>query len=142
MPYLRTQGLAAPDSVIVSHGDNDHAGGLTGLRSAYPDVPVYTGVMDRVLVAIPCWRSQHWDWEGVHFEMLYPESGNLLSRVVPHWLPQPLGFPQIGGVGTLSAAGDIGGYGEGRRALHAVPRRFQTDVIHALAARCLASLDS
>ncbi|HEX4299405.1 MAG TPA: DNA internalization-related competence protein ComEC/Rec2 [Gammaproteobacteria bacterium] len=79
IPYLRSQGLAAPDRVIVSHGDNDHAGGLTSLREAYPDVPVYTGAMDRVSDAMPCRRGQHWDWEGVHFEMLYPEAANPLN---------------------------------------------------------------
>ncbi|HEY1773445.1 MAG TPA: DNA internalization-related competence protein ComEC/Rec2 [Gammaproteobacteria bacterium] len=79
VPYLRSQGIAAPTLVIVSHGDNDHAGGLESLRNAYPAVPVYTGAMDRVPDAMPCWRGQHWDWDGVHFEMLYPESGNPLS---------------------------------------------------------------
>ena len=78
-PYLRSQGLAAPNLVIVSHGDNDHAGGLASLRETYPGVPVYTGAMDRVPDAMPCRRGQHWDWEGVHFEMLYPEAGNPLS---------------------------------------------------------------
>lgn len=79
IPYLRSQGLAAPDRVIVSHGDNDHAGGLESLRTVYPGVPVYTGAMDRVPDAMPCQRGQHWEWEGVHFEMLYPELGNPLS---------------------------------------------------------------
>jgi competence protein ComEC len=79
VPYLRSQGIAAPDRVIVSHGDNDHAGGLESLRTAYPDLSVYTGAMDRVADAQPCLRGQHWDWEGVHFEMLYPERGNPLS---------------------------------------------------------------
>jgi competence protein ComEC len=79
VPYLRSQGVTAPDRVIVSHGDNDHAGGLGSLRKAYPAVPVYTGAMDRVPDAMPCRRGQHWDWEGVHFEMLYPESGDPLS---------------------------------------------------------------
>ena len=79
IPYLRSQGIAAPDRIIVSHGDNDHAGGLESLRAAFPAVPVYTGAMDRVPDALPCRRGQHWDWEGVHFEMLYPEEGNPLS---------------------------------------------------------------
>lgn len=79
IPYLRSQGISEPDRVIVSHGDNDHAGGLESLRMAYPDVPVYTGAMDRVPDALPCRRGQHWDWDAVHFEMLYPETGNPLS---------------------------------------------------------------
>jgi len=79
VPYLRSQGVAAPDRIIVSHGDSDHAGGLESLREAYPGVPVFTGAMDRVPRAQPCLRGQHWDWDGVHFELLYPELGNPLT---------------------------------------------------------------
>ena len=79
IPYLRSQGIAAPDRVFVSHGDNDHAGGLQSLREAYPGVPVLTGAMDRVPDAKPCMRGQRWDWDGVHFEVLYPELGNPLA---------------------------------------------------------------
>jgi competence protein ComEC len=79
LPYLRSQGIAAPDRVMVSHGDNDHAGGLASLRAVYPAVPVYTGAMDRVAAAKPCMRGQRWDWDGVHFEVLYPEMGNPLE---------------------------------------------------------------
>jgi competence protein ComEC len=78
-PYLRSQGIATPTQVIVSHGDNDHAGGLQSLREAYPGVPVLTGAMDRVPDAKPCMRGQRWDWDGVHFELLYPEMGNPLT---------------------------------------------------------------
>jgi competence protein ComEC len=79
IPYLRSQGITVPDRIIVSHGDNDHAGGLQSLREAYPGVPVLTGAMDRVPDAKPCMRGQRWDWDGVHFEMLYPEMGNPLT---------------------------------------------------------------
>lgn len=79
IPYLRSQGIAAPTKIIVSHGDNDHAGGLKSLREAYPGVPVLTGAMDRVPDAEPCLRGQRWDWDGVHFDILYPESGNPLT---------------------------------------------------------------
>ena len=79
LPYLRSQGVATPDLVMVSHGDNDHAGGLASLRAVYPRVPVYTGAMDRVADAKPCVRGQRWEWDGVHFEVLYPERGSPLN---------------------------------------------------------------
>ena len=79
IPYLRSQGIDALDRIVVSHGDNDHAGGLESLRQMYPDVPVLTGAMDRVPNARPCMRGQRWDWDGVHFETLYPEMGNPLT---------------------------------------------------------------
>ena len=33
MPALRSLGLRALDVVVVSHGDNDHAGGLLGAEA-------------------------------------------------------------------------------------------------------------
>jgi competence protein ComEC len=79
IPYLRSQGIVAPARIIVSHGDNDHSGGLQSLREQFPGVPVLTGAMDRVPDAKPCMRGQRWDWDGVHFEVLYPEMGNPLT---------------------------------------------------------------
>src|SRR6185503_14622559 len=79
VPYLRSQGITRPDLAIVSHGDNDHAGGLASLRKAYPALPVYTGAPERVPDAQACQRGQHWDWDGVRLEVLYPEAGGTLS---------------------------------------------------------------
>lgn len=79
IPYLRSQGIQAPDLVVVSHGDNDHSGGLASLRATFPRLPVYTGAMDRVPDAAPCLRGQHWDWDGVHFVMLYPDENDPLK---------------------------------------------------------------
>lgn len=79
IPYLRSQGLAAPDLILVSHGDNDHAGGLASLRQAFPAVAVYTGAPDRVPQASRCLRGQHWEWDGVRFDMLYPDRASPLT---------------------------------------------------------------
>lgn len=79
LPFLRSQGLGAPDLVMVSHGDADHAGGLASLRQAFPSVPVLTGDMERVPDAEPCMRGRGWDWEGVHFEVLSPDLGDPLT---------------------------------------------------------------
>jgi len=79
LPYLRSQGLGMPDLVMVSHGDADHAGGLASLREAFPGVRVLTGAMDRISDAKPCMRGQRWDWDGVHFEVLYPDMGDTLT---------------------------------------------------------------
>lgn len=75
LPYLVSQGVAAPDLTVVSHGDSDHAGGLVSLRAAYPRMPLLSGAEDRFLGAIPCIRGQRWDWDGVEFEVLYPDAG-------------------------------------------------------------------
>lgn len=76
IPWLRSRALGAPDLTIVSHGDNDHAGGLRSLRDAWPDMPVLSGAPARVAGAQRCVRGQNWDWDGVHFEMLSPAAGD------------------------------------------------------------------
>jgi competence protein ComEC len=87
VPYLVSQGLPAPDLTVVSHGDSDHAGGLASLRAAYPRMPVLSGAEDRFPGALTCVRGQHWSWDGVDFQVLYPDAdapsgGNDASCVV------------------------------------------------------------
>lgn len=63
-PALRAAGWRAPDTVLVSHGDSDHAGGLPALRRLYPGA--------RVLAAGDCPVGRRWRWDGVVFELLHP----------------------------------------------------------------------
>ncbi len=89
IPYLRSHGLRRVHTLIISHGDNDHAGGLHEILD-YAQV-------DRILVGEsrpswqldhqPCLDGQAWNWDGVHFELLHPErdqpaSGNNRSCVL------------------------------------------------------------
>ena len=87
IPYLVSQGIGVPDLTVVSHGDSDHSGGLASLRAAYPDMPVLSGAVDRFRGAMDCVRGQHWQWDGVDFQVLYPDadapaSGNDASCVL------------------------------------------------------------
>ncbi|MBU6509543.1 MAG: DNA internalization-related competence protein ComEC/Rec2 [Gammaproteobacteria bacterium] len=72
IPWLRSQALAVPDMTIVSHADNDHAGGLRSLRALWPAMPVLSGAPARVAGAERCVRGQSWEWDGVRFEILSP----------------------------------------------------------------------
>lgn len=74
IPYLASQGIDAPDLTVVSHGDSDHAGGLASLRAAYPHMPVLSGAEGRFPDASTCLRGEHWQWDGVSFEVLYPDA--------------------------------------------------------------------
>ena len=68
LPMLRGLGDRRLDLLMVSHADQDHAGGTPSLLQAMP--------VDRRLGAVPggqaCHRAQRWDWDGVHFEVLSP----------------------------------------------------------------------
>ncbi len=43
LPALRALGVSRLDTLVLSHGDNDHAGGAAVIEAAYPDVAVIAG---------------------------------------------------------------------------------------------------
>lgn len=78
VPYLRSAGVAAVDTVIVSHGDADHAGGLSALGDAYPLRWVIGDAGERRPTDEPCVAGRHWSWDGVLFEIVHPPAGTSL----------------------------------------------------------------
>jgi competence protein ComEC len=107
-PALRALGAGAPDLMILSHGDNDHAGGAELLTAAYPRMTVLAGGTDSASRGRPCQPNQRWHWDDVEFRVLYPEwgdedSSNNLSCVVR----------VDGNGGSLLLTGDIERRGEG-----------------------------
>ena len=84
-PYLRYRGRATIDHLIVSHADEDHAGGLTGLIDNMAVGSISSGEpLPTERPVIPCRRGQAWQWDGVHFAILWPlaavDSDNLRSE--------------------------------------------------------------
>lgn len=73
-PYLRSLGITRIDRLIVSHGDNDHAGGAAYLRSAFPVVSVWSSDPDAVPGAELCTAPVRGEWDGVTFELLHPNA--------------------------------------------------------------------
>jgi len=76
VPFLRTQGIRSIDTLVVSHGDNDHIGGVESLLSVYKTGRVISSVPGKIAkVAVEhCLRGQQWEWDGVVFRMLHPET--------------------------------------------------------------------
>lgn len=75
LPYLRSRGVERIDTLIVSHGDNDHIGGAASLLSALPVGRVLTSVPERLPNAHACAAGGRWEWEGVEFRLLHPPLG-------------------------------------------------------------------
>lgn len=75
-PFLRREGLSRLDTLVVSHGDNDHIGGVASLLAAYPAVSVYSSVPERLpgTDARHCRRGMRWRWDGVDFAILHPDA--------------------------------------------------------------------
>ncbi len=75
-PYLRGEGIANPDILMISHGDNDHAGGAASLMARSPGRILAGPGTTLEGRAVPACRSgQAWSWDGVHFELLHPPAG-------------------------------------------------------------------
>ncbi len=87
IPWLQDRGVQSPDMTIISHADNDHAGGLRSLQAAFPNMPVLSGEPGLIMGARACSRGQFWEWDQVQFKILSPpadnsESGNDASCVL------------------------------------------------------------
>lgn len=72
VPFLRHEGVTRVDTLIVSHGDNDHIGGAASLRAALPVARVLSSVPERLPEAQACQAGMAWEWDGVRFEILHP----------------------------------------------------------------------
>ena len=75
LPFLRSQGIAKIDSLIISHGDNDHIGGAASLIRGMDTEQVLTSVPQKLsgYAPIECVAGQSWSWDEVKFTMLGPE---------------------------------------------------------------------
>ena len=73
MHWLRASGIQQLDTLVISHGDNDHIGGYTAIMHAYPPKMIYTSALNRLPRALPCLAGRYWRWDGVTFTFLYPD---------------------------------------------------------------------
>jgi competence protein ComEC len=78
VPFLRSAGRRRVDLLVVSHGANDHAGGLRSVLEAVQVERVIGGEPDALgtVGAQRCVAGQAWQWDGVDFEVLWPPAGS------------------------------------------------------------------
>jgi len=82
LPFLRHQGVRRLDMLLISHGDQDHSGGM---RTVLDELPVRTlmvgpSLSDISREQVRCERGQQWDWDGVSFTVLHPQPSAEHSR--------------------------------------------------------------
>ncbi|MEE8527725.1 MAG: DNA internalization-related competence protein ComEC/Rec2 [Gammaproteobacteria bacterium] len=81
LPFLSSRGIRAIDILVVSHADQDHAGGSVGLLDAFPVATHLSGSADRDDdSAKPCHAGMRWHWDGVDFAVLHPGAGESWDR--------------------------------------------------------------
>ncbi|MCI0749571.1 MAG: DNA internalization-related competence protein ComEC/Rec2 [Nevskiales bacterium] len=101
-PYLLRLGLRRLDLLFLSHGDNDHSGGIASVRKLLR-VNAEIGTPETAV----CQDGMAWVWDGVRFEVLHPDdtrySENNASCVL-----------KISGPFSVLLAGDIEAAAEAR----------------------------
>jgi len=74
-PALREARISQLDLLVFSHDDLDHTGGGASVLAALPVrqvLGVWPSVIDAPARNTPCNAGQHWRWDGVQFEVLWP----------------------------------------------------------------------
>ncbi len=88
VPYLRSEGIAGLDALVVSHDDNDHAGGAGSVLEALPvgmlyaSLPPGHAVLEAPAWRLPCVQGRRWKWDGVGFAFLHPAGELAIERRV------------------------------------------------------------
>ncbi|WP_116135932.1 DNA internalization-related competence protein ComEC/Rec2 [Trinickia diaoshuihuensis] len=134
VPYLRAAGIAGLDMLVVSHGDADHAGGVPAVLASAGAAQVIAGlpsehrVWDAARGALAerlrCAAGQRWRWDGVDFEVLWPEPGPLPRRSNE----QSCVLKVSGADMSALLTGDIGAPSE-RALLRRAPEALRADVL-------------
>ena len=77
VPFLRGEGIKKLDGFMVSHNDADHSGGAASVLAQLP-VTWLASSFDTIELgaekrSIRCVAGQHWIWDHVTFDVLYPK---------------------------------------------------------------------
>jgi len=127
IPYLHGLQTDNLDLLVISHGDNDHAGGAKTLLT--------TMNVNRTLTSVPelfedfgaksCVEGMSWQWDGVDFEFLNPSKFNLFEGNDASCVLKVSSFN-----GSILLTGDIEKNAE-RSLLQYLPEKLKADVLIA-----------
>lgn len=74
-PSLHALGIGRLDMLMISHADNDHAGGAAAVAAAFPAARRYAGEVEKMALPMaPCLAGQAWTWDRVRFRVINPPS--------------------------------------------------------------------
>ena len=84
-PYLDYYHIKQIDTIMISHTDLDHRGGLDSILANYPVKAIFTSEIEKLKLKTDfkasirkispalCQKGQSWHWDGVLFEVLHPD---------------------------------------------------------------------
>lgn len=79
-PYLRSQQIKKIDTIMVSHGDLDHRGGLQGVIDLLHGEIISSEPERLAYPARHCFAPERWEWDGVQFQILSPSQVSQKKR--------------------------------------------------------------
>ena len=80
IPFLKSRGHETIDLLLVSNGDNDHAGGFNTLVKAIPAERILAGEPELIEQAQPCRAGDSWLLDGISFQILHPTAEALYKK--------------------------------------------------------------
>lgn len=75
MPFLWSKGITEVDKLMISHSDNDHAGGIYKVINNFLVKQIISGQLITGIDNVPqkrCIAGENWQWDGVTFQILHP----------------------------------------------------------------------
>ncbi len=80
VPLLRAIGEPL-DTLVLSHRDADHIGGAPAVLAMQPQAALVASIEDghelqALRKASRCIAGQHWEWDGVRFDILHPQAAD------------------------------------------------------------------
>lgn len=69
------------DTLVLSHRDLDHVGGAPAVLAMQPQAQLLSSIeagnaLQNLRPAKRCVAGQHWDWDGVQFDVLHPQASD------------------------------------------------------------------
>jgi len=69
------------DMVLLSHRDTDHVGGAAAVLAMQPQATLLSSIaaddrLQSLRTAQRCVAGQHWEWDGVQFDILHPQAAD------------------------------------------------------------------
>lgn len=76
VPALHALGVTHLERLVISHGDNDHAGGAKSVVDVFPPDRGISSEPERLKIAADeCQAGEEWSWDEVSFKIVHPTAG-------------------------------------------------------------------
>jgi competence protein ComEC len=81
LPFLHHQGIQSIDTLVVSHADDDHAGGVLALIGQFDVARIRAGETIPVpgRTVIECKAGEFWQSDGISYRFIHPDAGSALE---------------------------------------------------------------